>query len=193
MTDIFGSTEDAEIEDEFQRLGCTTIKRPATLANDEAPIIPVIKHTIECLKEKGKEFDWIMLLQTTCPFRSSFDIDNVVNLINEKGCDSVLSVYKVEDNHPSRMYKIENNRLVSLYPENNTRRRQDLEPVYHRNGAIYACKIDTLYEINSLISADVYPYIMPQIRSFNIDNELDLFIARQVYNLVYDKKKNPNS
>ena len=98
---IVGSTEDVEITEEFERLGCRTILRPMDLAQDVSPIIPVIKHVILSLREEGKFFDWVMLLQTTCPLRNAKDIKDAVQVIKQGGAKSIVSVYKVEDNHPA--------------------------------------------------------------------------------------------
>ena len=49
------------------------------------------------------------------------------------------------------------------------RPRQQLPPVYIRNGAIYLrCRNDFLNSM-SLVGDEVSPYVMPQERSINID------------------------
>jgi CMP-N-acetylneuraminic acid synthetase len=55
--------------------------------------------------------------------------------------------------------------------------RQSLSPVYHRNGAVYAFQRNLLEQADTLIGADARPYIMPEERSVNIDNEIDLLMA----------------
>lgn len=178
---IAGSTEDNEMAEEFERLGCRTILRPIELAQDTTPTIPVIKHALLTLEQEGKFFDWVMLLQTTCPLRNSEDIKNAANIIKKGGCRSIVSVYQVEHNHPARMYRIENDVLIPIYKEPLSRRRQELDPIYHRNGAVYACTTELILQQDLLMSHDIKPFIMPIERSFNIDDELDLFIADQVY------------
>lgn len=178
---IAGSTEDPEMTEEFERLGCRSILRPVELAQDTTPTIPVMQHALAALEQEGNFFDWVMLLQTTCPLRNAQDIRNAVEIIEEGNCQSIVSVYQVEHNHPARMYRIENDVLIPIYKEPESRRRQELDAIYHRNGAIYACKTELLLKQNLLISSDVKPFIMPGERSFNIDTELDLFIANQVY------------
>ena len=62
-------------------------------------------------------------------------------------------------------------------PEPPGRLRQELPPVYHRNGAIYGCRRSLIQEHGTLIGPDTRPYIMPRKRSINIDDELDLAFA----------------
>ena len=89
----------------------------------------------------------------------------------------MVSVYRVLDHHPARMYRLENERLVPLEIEPIGRLRQDLPAVYHRNGAVYAFRRGLINETEGLIGPDTRPYIMPEERSVNIDNEIDLLLA----------------
>ena len=57
-------------------------------------------------------------------------------------------------------------------------RRQDLPPVYIRNGAIYAVRRDLVIEGNSMIGIVSRPYVMPVEQSVNIDSPLDLLLAK---------------
>jgi CMP-N-acetylneuraminic acid synthetase len=56
-------------------------------------------------------------------------------------------------------------------------RRQDLPPVYIRNGAVYAVRRQVVMEQNSMIGAVSRPYVMPEDRSVNVDSPLDFRLA----------------
>jgi CMP-N-acetylneuraminic acid synthetase len=43
--------------------------RPEEISNDTAKSIDVRYHAINCLKESGEEFDYVVLLQPTSPLR----------------------------------------------------------------------------------------------------------------------------
>ena len=118
----------------------------------------------------------IMILQPTSPLRSSLDIEDSYKLFLKKNADTLISVYKVDDNHPSRMYRIKNNFLHPLDKKNYYKRRQILEKVFHRNGAIY------LFNKKNLIKKTIYgkkiiPYIMRLENSLNVDNLIDFKLA----------------
>jgi CMP-N-acetylneuraminic acid synthetase len=121
-----------------------------------------------------------VVLQPTAPLRTGEDIDSAFKILMETGADAVVSVYRVCDHHPARMYRMVNDRLVPYATEPASGRRQDLPPVYHRNGAIYAFRKSLLEEGRVLMGGDVRPYIMPSTRSINIDEELDLLLADAV-------------
>jgi CMP-N,N'-diacetyllegionaminic acid synthase len=178
LNPVIVSTDDREIAEVSVAFGAEILMRPDNLAGDETPMISVIRHVIEQLeRERGIQFDYCVLLQPTAPMRTAEDVNAAVNILMETGADSVVSVYKVSDHHPSRMYRIENDRLIPLQGEPQNRLRQSLPPVYHRNGAVYAFQRSLIERADTIIGPDVRPYVMPEDRSVNIDNEIDLLLA----------------
>jgi len=168
------STDDLEIARTATELGAPVLMRPSELAADDTPMVPVVRHA---LAEVGLAFDAVAVLQPTTPLRQAGDIDGALRLLGESGADSVISVYQVEDHHPARMYRLEQGRLVPYDIEPPARLRQGLPVVYHRNGAVYACRRGLIEDGQTLIGLDTRPYIMPRDRSLNIDDEFDLAIA----------------
>jgi CMP-N,N'-diacetyllegionaminic acid synthase len=171
------STEDDEIAAVSRQLGADVIPRPAALARDDTPMVPVL---VDAMERTGGGWDAIVVLQPTTPLRTAKDIDDAIALLDETGADSVVSVYLVEDHHPTRMYTLDGGRLAPYANEPAARLRQALPPVYHRNGAVYACRADILLNQRTLIGEDTRPLVMPRERSINIDDELDLAFANFV-------------
>ena len=94
-----------------------------------------------------------------------------------------MSVVRVWDNHPLRIKYIENDRLMNFYGDENpdipNTRRQDLTPpAYVRNGSIYAMTYEQMVDKGLRIGEDVRPYIMDEQNSVNLDEPLDLEIAK---------------
>lgn len=178
ITHFLTSTDDDEIAAVAQAYGSPVLRRPAELAADDTPMIPVIHHALGYL---AQPCDYFVLLQPTAPQRTAADIDAAVHLLHETGADSVVSVYQVEDQHPTRMYVLENGRLYPYASEPTDRLRQGLTAVFHRNGAIYACRTQLLRDQNTLIGPDTRPYLMPRARSLNIDDETDFAFAQFLF------------
>ena len=172
------STEDAEIASVAREFGAEVLLRPPELARDETAMPEVIQHV---LKNRGEAFDVMILLQPTCPQRTASDIDSALELFSNPEIQSVISVVRVEDQHPARMYEIIDDRLQPLDPELLGARRQDLPPVYHRNGAIYACRITHFQNTGLLWDERPFPFIMPRERSINIDDSFDFQLAEFVF------------
>jgi CMP-N,N'-diacetyllegionaminic acid synthase len=178
LTHFVVSTDDDEIASAARSYGADVLMRPASLAADNTPMLPVVRHAFgELEKERGSRFDYGVILQPTSPLRTAADIDQVLEILERTDADTVVSVYRVFDHHPARMYRLENDLLVPFSDEPTGRLRQDLPPVYHRNGAVYAFRRGTIDEQDSLLGPKLRAYIMPEERSVNIDNELDLLLA----------------
>jgi CMP-N-acetylneuraminic acid synthetase len=124
-------------------------------------------------------FDYVVLLQPTTPLRVAADIDAAIDKLITSGADSVVSVVDVGAFHPARMRQIVDDQLVDLpiREPKEMLRRQDLPPVYIRNGAVYAVKREVVMLQNSLIGAVSRPYVMPEERSVNVDSRLDFLMA----------------
>lgn len=176
--DFYVSTDDEEIARVSREHGAEVLPRPPEFAQDKSPMIGVIQHALATCREKhGVEYEYFLLLQPTAPMRNSGDIDEAMRVLRDTGADSVISVYQVEDAHPSRMYLIEDGRLRPYSEEPPGSLRQDLPKVFHRNGAIYACRTSLIREQGRLWGGKLVPYIMPKKRSVNIDDPDDLAIA----------------
>ena len=172
------STDDAEVAEVARRYGADVpFMRPAELAGDRAPMIPVLQHAVQTIEAMDHiHLDWVLLLQPTAPFRAPQDIEAALNLAGRGGCDSVISVVQVFAVHPILMKRIENNRLLPFcIEEQEGTRRQDYQPpAYMRNGAIYLTRRAVLMEQNSIWGQVIRPYVMPEERSISIDSEMDM-------------------
>ena len=181
LTHYLVSSEDQEIIRVAKELGAPVpFVRPAELATDEAPTLPVVQHAVREMESRNRIlYDIIVLLQPTTPMRRPEDIDAAVDKLVATGADSVISVCDVGAYHPARMRQIVDDRLVDLpiHEPKEMLRRQDLPPVYIRNGAIYAVRRDVVMNQNSMVGQVSRPYIMPEERSVNVDSKLDLLLA----------------
>lgn len=171
------STEDEEIARVARRHGSPVLMRPGELAADDVTWLPVVKHALHMLEPEHGRFDAVTILQPPTPLRTAQDIDAAIDLLIESRADSVISVYQVEDNHPMRMYRLADGRLVAYEAEPPDRRRQKLPAVYHRNGAIYVSRRALIEELGVVRGGHMRPYIMPRERSLNINDEMDLIVA----------------
>ena len=169
------STDDDEIAEISKSLGAEVpFKRPAELSSDQTLSIDVVLHALDVLEE---DFDAVMMLQPTSPFRTSIDIEGAIKIID--GASSVISVVPVEGTHPARMKFVEDGVLIDPpFAESiENMPRQELRPMYIRNGAIYLTRISDLRH-RTFKGALSRALIMPKERSINIDTGFDLALAR---------------
>jgi CMP-N-acetylneuraminic acid synthetase len=185
LTNVIVSTDDDEISKVARNFGADVpFKRPEDLSNDTAKSIDVAVHAlIEFEKIKGISYDAIMLLQPTTPFRTFEDINSAIKLINENlEADSVISVVDVKAHHPARMKYLQNGWLIDppFCEVTENQNRQELQPMYIRNGAIYLTRKKTLLS-KSYKGEKCLAYEMPEERSANIDNLHDFDYAEWLY------------
>jgi N-acylneuraminate cytidylyltransferase len=176
------STEDSKIAAAARSLGCDVpFMRPAELARDETPHLPVIQHAVQWLIDhQGYRAEAVVILQPTSPLRSSADIAAALRMLELSGADSVVSVSKVSAHaHPMRMLRVDDNGLAQLFVtgepvRNRINRRQDLPEAFVMNGAVYAFRTDVLFGASPSLYGDrVVAYPMPIERSISIDNPED--------------------
>ena len=176
LSKVIVSTDSIEIAAACKSLGAEVpFMRPEKISKDDSLSIDVVIHALDTLEE---DFDSVMLLQPTSPFRSVSDINNAIQLLAE--ADSVISVEAVEGMHPARMKFVNTDGYLvdPLFAEEvENMPRQQLSPLYIRNGAIYLTKIDSTRQ-RTFKGAKSRALIMPSSRSINIDSEFDLQIAR---------------
>jgi len=182
IDDLIVSTDSKEISKISKKYGAKVpFIRPKYLSTDFMQSLPVVKHALLFMEKLNKcKYDYVVMLQPTCPLRSCIDIDSSLKrLINSK-FKSITSIVNVGGSHPYRMKVLKNNRLYNFIDRGfeDMRARQKLRKIYIRNGAIYACTRDTLIKKNTLVSRKNLPHIMPQERSVNIDTISDLFAAK---------------
>lgn len=175
LTEFVVSTDADDIIEVVKKLGAPYLKRNKEISQDTTPIEPVIFDVLEKLQNS---FDVIILLQPTAPARTFDDIDNVIKMfLNDKELECVVSVVELDDIHPARMYHIKDNFLQPIQIENEKKRRQDLVPVFLRNGCFYAIKTTSFIKHKKLILDSKTPYIMPESKWLNIDTERDVIVA----------------
>ena len=181
VNEVVVSTDDPDIAMISSACGVKVINRPADISGDVSPVIDALRHTLSVREAAGSPApNCIVLLQPTAPQRLASDIDAAITLFFSKKCTPVCSVVRCEDNHPARMYRLATSGLlVPIYPELSAVRRQDLPPVFHRNGAVYVFGPREA-ESGIIIGDNMLSYEMPASRSFNIDTELDLKILQAV-------------
>jgi CMP-N,N'-diacetyllegionaminic acid synthase len=178
------STDDEEIACVGRECGLEVpFLRPAELAQDDTPTIPVLQDVVRKLEAAGERYDAVMTLQPTCPLRRPEDIDGAIEFLEESAADSVISFVAVGDKHPARMKFIDDHGRVIDPPfaeEYEGQRRQDLPRLYLREGSIYLTRRSVLMERNSLKGNDCRAWIVPEERACNIDTPIDLVIAEQM-------------
>ena len=121
----------------------------------------------------------------TVPLQEPEDIDALVDILNSDKQASSAVVVSESRQHPIKALKIIDDglgstKLVSYFSESG----RDVTPIARQNYAkayfranIIACRIETIFNTNSLTGDLVRYHIIPQERAIDIDNHIDFSIA----------------
>lgn len=173
------STEDAEIADVARALGAEIVARPAALAQDDTPTLPVLRHALDTL---GEAPDAVLTLQPTSPLRTAAHIEAALAAFYaDPRADSLVSTVEVPHVfHPrSVMKRGAEGYLVPYLDEAQPYRRQDKEPVFARNGAaIYVTRTARLAEY--VFGGRLVGFAMDAQSSLDIDTAEDLAHAEAI-------------
>lgn len=174
VDDVVITTDSEKIKKVAESFGANVpFLRPAELASDNSKTIDAVVHAANTLKELGRDYDILLLLQPTCPLRTTEDIDNSLELFVSKGCVALVSVNKVKE-HPILMRKInEDGMMDNLLNLPSTIRRQDMPPIYKVNGSIYINLVKELRNDTSL-NDNPLAYITDDEHSVDIDDLDDI-------------------
>ncbi|MCK5504522.1 MAG: acylneuraminate cytidylyltransferase family protein [Thermodesulfovibrionia bacterium] len=183
---VIVTTDDHEIADTAKKYGAQVpFLRPEELAGDKTPMLDVVIHAIDFLKDKNMVFDYIALLEPTSPLRKINDIDRAIEeLVNqEEKADGLVSVGEVHLEHPSIMKGIDGGYVKPLEMNSgNITRRQDLDKVFFPYGVIYLVKTEKLIEHGTFYQERTVPYFIERWQNYEIDDIYDFVCIEAVMN-----------
>ncbi len=176
--EIMVSTDSEEYGDIARNYGANVpFLRSQKNASDSASSFDMIDEVLENYESKSIVFDSFCLLQPTSPLRNSKDIIKAYQLFEDKEAFSIVSMCELE--HPIAWCGElrEGLSIDGFIKTDNGNRRQEQKKSYRPNGAIFIADIKEYTTEHNLYRKGGYAYIMPQVRSIDIDTELDFKIA----------------
>lgn len=173
--DVAVSSDDTEILDVASHAGISRlIHRPAALATDEATSVAAALHALDTLE---KTYSVVALVQPTSPFVHAADIDGCIALgLQDSPCSAATVARSASS--PYWSYRVdESGRLQPVTEGKRPRRRQDAPTTFHLNGAVFVASREFLELHGDFVAPGTRAYIMPDERSIDIDDTLDLEFA----------------
>ena len=180
---VIVTTEDKEIKKIAESYGAEVpFLRPKSLATNHAPDQPVIKHTVDWLRENDNyNTDVIFKLLPTTPLRTVEIIEKAYKKFLESSVDIVRSVTRVSPMyHPYWVFKMKKNTNsptsfiegISLAKYYNS---QSLPPAFHLNSLVDVLKPEVANSLKTMMLEGVKYSLLecpPEI-SVDIDTEED--------------------
>ena len=155
-------------------------KRPDYLATDTCGSNEVLQHAYQFYQDKGVQYDIIVLLQPTSPFRRINDVIGSIGLY-EPSLDMVVTVKETAANPYYNCYEEDiNGYLIVSKGDGKLTRRQDAPPAYEWNGAVYVINPRRLMEVGLAGLSKVKKYVMDDLHSIDLDTMFDWKVAELV-------------
>lgn len=175
------TTDDAEIISVVEQHGLKVpFVRPAELATDTCGSSEVIQHAYQFFADKGIQYDAIVLLQPTSPFRKDEFIKEAVALYDES-IDMVTSVRPAACNPYYDGFEENAEGLLKISKGDGTiARRQEAPKVWQQNGSIYVINPKSLIEKGMGGFTKIKKYAMPETYSVDLDTMLDWKMAELI-------------
>lgn len=174
------STDHAEIARVAEDSGLDVpFMRPAELSGDRIADWDVLNHALlTCEKIDKRQYDIIVMLQPTSPFRQPQHVTRTVEKLIAGGYDAVWTVSQTDSKaHPLKQLIIREDKLDYYDPAGaDIIARQQLKPTYHRNGVAYAISRECLIDKKS-IKGDRASCVIIDDVLVNIDTEFDFKLA----------------
>lgn len=179
------STDSEEIADLARRCGGEVpFLRPAELASDTAPMLPVMRHAIEsCESIHGQPVSILVLLDVTGALRLPADVEGAIECLITGGYDAVVSAAPAHRNPYFNMVQEVDGRarLVCTGADGEAiGRRQDAPVVHDLNTVVWVYRRAALMEEGARLPRNTGIFRVPAERALDLDTEFDFRLVEHV-------------
>lgn len=182
--EVMVSTDDTEIAQIAQQAGAKVpFFRSEETANDFATTADVIAEVLTAYAQTGKEFQAACCIYPTAPFVTANMLSTAMQLLEQEQVDCVIPVVKFSF-PPQRGVVINQGRIVPKWPENMTKRSQDLESLYHDCGQFYCLNVERFLQQKAIWMEHAVPLIQEERYVQDIDTLEDWALAEMKYKLL---------
>lgn len=178
--EVMVSTDDSEIAEISRNYGAKVpFIRSAFASSDHASTRDVLLEVLNEYEKRGKTFEYFSCVYPTAPFITPEKLKNAFDLLKSSNADEITPVIQFSY-PPQRAFVIHDGGLVYQYPEYESSRSQDLEPIYHDCGQFYFYRTN-IYRGLEKGTGKRLPLIMPEEETQDIDNISDWLLAEIKY------------
>jgi CMP-N,N'-diacetyllegionaminic acid synthase len=171
------STDHDEIAAVAEAAGLSApFRRPTCLSGDRIGDFEVLEHALlACEALDERIYDIVVMLQPTSPLRTAANVADTLRMLVAGGWDSVVTVSETDlKAHPLKQFVLDGEQL-RFFDEKGRGvvARQELTPLYHRNGIAYAMTRDCLLQQKTIFGSKAGALVVPG-HHVSIDTEWDL-------------------
>ena len=179
--DICLTTDDPDIAATAESMGLNVpFLRPASLATDTCGTYEVLIHALDFYRDRGIDYDTLVLLQPTSPMRTADDVRAAMALYSPD-IDMVVTVKEAASNPYYNCYETDSDGFLHISKgDGGYTRRQDAPKVWEYNGAVYVINVESLRRMPLSAFTRRRMSVMPAERSVDLDTPVDWLIAEKL-------------
>ena len=171
--EVIVSTDDEEISELAEKYNATTpFIRPANLADDYTPTVPVISHAIQELEKSGKIITAACCIYPCVPLIDEVDIRSSWQLLKKSSSFYSFPIAEFPSVVQRALKRNPNGVIDPFFPDYTKTRTQDLELAYYDVGLFYWGWRDAWVEQHEIHRNGV-GLVIPTWRAVDIDNSDD--------------------
>lgn len=149
------STDHEEIARVAEAAGIAApFRRPVEISGDRIADKDVLVNALQTMEKIDKcMYDIVLMLQPTSPLRRPEHVQQTLDMLRDGPWDAVWTLSETDSkNHPLKQLTVRAGKLDFYDPDGKKIvARQQLKPVYHRNGIAYAVKRRCLLEYDNIM------------------------------------------
>lgn len=179
LDEVMVSTDCEEIASVARQAGANVpFLRPAELARDDTPMLPVLQHAVRHFEEREQtRLNQLVLLDPTAPLRTIDDVEGAIDKFKRSDCDLLVSGSDPHRNPYFNMVRRKGDfvELVNALPDA-VGSRQTAPEVFDLNTVVWIYSRHALLEEPSRMPPRTMLYLVPRERAVDLDTEFDLML-----------------
>lgn len=157
----------------------TPFTRPEEISSDSALSVDVALHAIDYIeKHEQQTYGYVCLLEPTCPFRKTDDIDSALNKLIDSDFDSLIGL--IPTSPPCRVRYIENGEVIMPYKNEYIdfmKNKSKYPQAYVPGGGIFCAKVEEMRQEHHISPGKIMPYVFDCYNALDIDTVEEFKIA----------------
>ncbi len=178
---VLVSTDDAEVAAVARELGAEVpFQRPAALADDFTPTVPVIAHALRAAAELGWRVDLACCIYPAVPLLRAEALTQALALLEAGAAPYAFPVLAYRAPIQRALKRDAQGRSAPLHPEFMQTRTQDLPPAFHDAGQFYWGRAES-WLAGRPLHADACTLVCDDGSVVDIDTETDWALAEALF------------
>jgi len=168
--------------------------RPKEISQRDSTEMQFLEHMLNWYKRNEKYTpDLIVLLYPTSPFRKPESVDRAIEeILKHPAADSLRSV-RLCSEHPYKMW-VQNKKYLKPFVKARKKNAHTLSyhllpKLYIQNASIYITKPSTIFKKRSPTGDVVIPFVMTELESVDINNQVDLLFAKFLFKHLRSQRR----